>query len=110
MEEVRNGSRELVILNILHWESLMQLLDEFDFENVPDEHINHINRMWLRLQPWSDSVKGLNLMKNHFILTTLSNGNVSLLVNIAKFSGLAWDAILGPIVLPQRPSCFTMKS
>ena len=95
MEEVRNGSREWVILDTLHRESLMQLLDEFGCENVPDEHINHINCMWHRLQPWSDSVKGLKLMKNRFILATLSNGNVALLVNMAKFSGLPWDAILG---------------
>jgi 2-haloacid dehalogenase len=44
--------------------------------------------------PWPDAVGGLNRMKPAFVLATLSNGNVSLLVNMAKNAGLPWDCVM----------------
>jgi 2-haloacid dehalogenase len=46
------------------------------------------------LKPWPDSVPGLARLKKKFIIAPLSNGNISLLTNMAKFSGLPWDLIL----------------
>ena len=82
-------------LDDLHRESLLELLSEFDIEVLSEAEIDHFNRAWHRLRPWPDSVEGLNRMKRKFILGTLSNGNVALLVNMAKFAGLPWDVILG---------------
>ena len=95
MEEVRTGRRDWVILDTLHRESLLQLLQEFGCEGVSEDRIDHINRMWHRLKPWPDAVEGMQRMRKNYILATLSNGNVALLVNMAKFSGLPWDAVLG---------------
>jgi len=95
MEEVRTGSRNWEILDTLHRESLERLLEEFGCEGIGEDRIDHLNRMWHRLKPWPDAVEGLLRMKKRFILATLSNGNVALLVNMAKNSGLPWDAVLG---------------
>ena len=95
MEEVRTGRRNWEILDTLHRESLERLLEEFGCEGIGEDRIDHLNRMWHRLKPWPDAVEGLLRMKKRFILATLSNGNVALLVNMAKNSGLPWDAVLG---------------
>ena len=95
MDRVRRGERAWVRLDDLHRESLMEVLSEFGIEGLTESEIDHLNRAWHRLRPWSDSVAGLSRMKRKFILGTLSNGNVALLVNMAKFSELPWDVILG---------------
>ena len=64
----------------------MTLLGEAERDNF--------NRVWHRLQPWPDTVSGLTRLRKHYVLATLSNGNVALLVNMAKHSGLPWDAVL----------------
>ena len=48
-----------------------------------------------RLKPWPDSVAGLTRLKKKYIIAPLSNGNVALLTDMAKHSGLPWDLILG---------------
>src|SRR5205823_7173321 len=50
---------------------------------------------WHRLRPWPDSVAGLTRLKKKFIIAPLSNGNISLMTDLAKYSGLPWDCILG---------------
>ena len=62
--------------------------------SVAEEHIDHLNRAWHRLDPWPDSVRGLTRLKERFVITTLSNGNVSLLTNMAKRAGLPWDCVI----------------
>lgn len=42
-----------------------------------------------------DSVAGLTRLKTRFVISPLSNGNVSLLTNMAKHAGLPWDLIMG---------------
>jgi 2-haloacid dehalogenase len=69
-------------------------------ERVPDQRSLHedekvpINRLWHRLQLWPDSIPGLTHLRKRFIQATLSNGNMALLVNMAKYSALPWDCIL----------------
>ena len=67
MEEVRSGKREWIILDTLHRESLLTLLEEFGCKGVSEERVEHLNRMWHRLRPWSDSVEGLGRLKKRFI-------------------------------------------
>ncbi|HEY1257888.1 MAG TPA: HAD-IA family hydrolase, partial [Stellaceae bacterium] len=62
---------------------------------LSEAEIDHLNRSWHRLDGWPDTVEGLTRLKRKFILVTLSNGNVALMVNMAKYAGLPWDAILG---------------
>ena len=95
MESVRSGKRGYVRLDILHLENLMEVLEEFKVSGLSSGDLDYLNRAWHRLEPWPDSVSGLQRLKKKFIIGTMSNGNVALMVNMAKHSGLPWDVILG---------------
>ncbi len=95
MDEVRQGQRPWTKLDDLHRASLDRLVEKFGITGLSEAELCHINRGWHRLHPWPDSVPGLTRLKQHFIIAPLSNGNVSLLLNMAKYSGLPWDMIVG---------------
>ncbi len=95
MEEVRAGRRPFVKLDILHRENLLSVLDAFGIQGLKDTTIDHLNMAWHRLDPWPDVVAGLKRLKKRYILGTLSNGNVALIVDMARHAGLPWDVILG---------------
>lgn len=96
MDRVRK--REIPWTNIdgLHRLILNDLLKTFAIQGLSEEEIDHLNRVWHRLMPWPDAVAGLNRLRSRYILATLSNGNMSLLVNMAKNAGLPWDCVLSP--------------
>ncbi|OZD08419.1 haloacid dehalogenase, type II [Rhodococcus sp. 06-235-1A] len=94
MDEVRSGRRPFTRLDVLHLESLRVVLSEFDVR-LAEDSITALNQAWHRLDPWPDSVPGLNRLRTEFIIAPLSNGNISLLLGMAKNAGLPWDAILG---------------
>ena len=99
LSRVRNGERPWAQLDDLHRESLCELLERrgvvIGDGGVSEAAIDEFNRAWHRLDPWPDVRDGLARLKRRHILATLSNGNVSLLVNMAKRAGLPWDAVLG---------------
>jgi 2-haloacid dehalogenase len=95
MAKVRSGERPWTRLDDLHRENLAELLAEFGVSELGTAEIDQLNRAWHRLDPWPDTVEGLTRLKRNYILVTLSNGNVSLMVNMAKYAGLPWDAVLG---------------
>lgn len=95
MNQVRQGELPWTPLDALHRMTLDRLLAQFGIADHLDEAEKaHLNRVWHRLDPWADSIEGLLLLKQRFILATLSNGNVSLLVNMARYAGLPWDCVL----------------
>ena len=109
MDEVRNGRRPFVKLDVLHRESLDKLVAEFGIKGLSEADLDNLNRAWHRLDPWPDSVPGLLRMKKKYILATLSNGNVALMVNMARRAGLPWDTILGAEVTRHykpQPECY----
>ena len=93
MDKVRNGEKKWTILDDLHKESLLSILKELNITGFSEDEINHLNKSWHRLNPWPDSVKGLNLLKRNFTISTLSNGNHELLKNMANHANLPWDNI-----------------
>ena len=95
MSRVRRGELPWTKLDDLHRMNLDQLIDDFGLAELTEEEIDHLNRAWHRLDPWPDAVAGMTRMKQRFILGALSNGNVSLIVNMAKRAGLPWDVVLG---------------
>lgn len=100
METVRSGKRAWTILDVLHRESLVALLPQFGLEGkLSEAEIDEFNRAWHRLDPWPDAVSGLTRLKKKFIIGTHSNGNIALMVNMAKRAGLPWDVILGAEVV-----------
>lgn len=95
MEKIRSGDRGYVRLDTLHRENLLALLPKYGLTNLADEQIDHINQVWHRLQPWPDCLPGMYRLRRHYILASLSNGNIALMVNMARHSSIPWDAILG---------------
>ena len=99
LSRVRDGERPWTRLDDLHRESLCTLLGRLGVAvgegGVSDDAVDEFNRAWHRLDPWPDAVEGLTRLKRRYVLATLSNGNVALLVNMAKRAGLPWDAVLG---------------
>ena len=94
MDKVQNGALPWTKLDDLHRMMLAETLKQFGIENLTDDEMEHLNRVWHRLQPWPDSVAGLQRLKSRFVIAPLSNGNISLLTNMAKNAGLPWDCIL----------------
>ena len=95
MDQVMQGALPWTNLDALHRMALDELLSEFQIDDrLTEEEKDQLNRVWHRLQPWPDAIPGLTLLRKRFILATLSNGNVALLVNMAKYSALPWDCIL----------------
>jgi len=93
MERVMQQELPWTHLDGLHRMALDELLKQFGVTSLSENEKIHLNRVWHRLQPWSDAVAGLTHLKQHHILGTLSNGNVGLLVDMAKYSNLPWDVI-----------------
>jgi 2-haloacid dehalogenase len=94
MDKVQNGALPWTKLDDLHRMMLAETLKQFGIENLTDDEKEHLNRVWHRLKPWPDSVAGLQRLKSRFVIAPLSNGNISLLTNMAKNAGLPWDCIL----------------
>jgi len=98
MERVRSGARPFVTLDVLHRENLDDTLGAFGLDPGafdPGE-LDGLARAWHFLPPWPDSVAGIAALKEGgYIVGPLSNGNTSLLLDMAKAAGLPWDLILG---------------
>jgi 2-haloacid dehalogenase len=93
MEVVRSGKRPYAPLDTLHRETLLTLLDKFELK-LSDAEIDDLNLAWHRLAPWPDTVAGLHRLKTRYLLSPLSNGNVRLLVDLARHADLPWDTVL----------------
>src|SRR5215510_4304094 len=94
MDRVGRGELPWTKLDDLHRQMLEETLKKFSITSLTEEEKQHFNRVWHRLKPWPDSVPGLQRLKSRFVVTTLSNGNISLLTNMAKHARLPWDCIL----------------
>jgi len=101
MEQCRSGQRAFTRLDVLHRENLAEILPKFDIapDTVPAEELDELNLAWHKLDPWPDVVAGLIRIKQSRIIAPLSNGNVILMLDIAKRAALPWDAILGAEVV-----------
>ena len=94
MQRVRSGELPWTRIDDLHRIILDGLIPEYGLTALNEAERDNLNRVWHRLSPWPDTVSGLTRLRTRYVLATLSNGNVALLVNMAKHSGLPWDAVL----------------
>jgi 2-haloacid dehalogenase len=94
MDQVRRGARPWTNLDELHRASLDELLVEHWLPDTPEDVRAELVLAWHRLDPWPDSVAGLTRLKSGHVIASLSNGNVALLVEMAKHGGLPWDTVL----------------
>ncbi|MBG6183206.1 2-haloacid dehalogenase [Arthrobacter sp. CAN_A214] len=107
LDLVRSGARPFVVLDELHRESLDQVFRRLGVspEHLGSEAVEDLNRSWHRLPAWPDSIPGLTALRAGYIIGPLSNGNTSLLVDMAKYTGLPWDVIIGSdITRAYKPS------
>jgi 2-haloalkanoic acid dehalogenase type II len=88
------SERGYQILDTLHRQSLEKMVAQFEIKGLSDADLHHLTMGWHRLHPWPDSVDGLTRLKTKYIISPLSNGNVALLTNMAKFAGLPWDLVM----------------
>src|SRR5437879_3226979 len=94
MDRVRRGEIAWTALDDLHRASLDELLDGSDLALLDAAEREELNLAWHRLRPWPDAVEGLRRLRRRFALCTLSNGNVALLVDLARAGELPFDCIL----------------
>ena len=101
MEAVRSGARPFTRLDVLHRENLEALLPDFGIDpaRVAPSELDALNLAWHRLDPWPDAVAGLGRLRARYVIAPLSNGNIVLMIDMAKRAGLPWDAILGAEVV-----------
>ena len=95
MDRVRRGELPWTKLDALHRQSLDALVARFGITGLSEADLQHINLGWHRLRPWPDVAPALTRLRTRFILGPLSNGNVSLLIDLARFAGLPWDMVFG---------------
>jgi 2-haloacid dehalogenase len=99
MARVRSGDLPWTRIDDLHRMILDGLLGRFGLQGLSEEELDHLNRVWHRLEPWPDARAGLARLKRRHVIATLSNGNVALLTNMAKHARLPWDCILSAEVV-----------
>jgi 2-haloacid dehalogenase len=95
MEEIRSGRLPFCKLDILHRRNVERILPRFGLAGLSEETLRDLNLAWHRLDAWPDVPSGMALLKRQFRLAPVSNGNISLMVDLARRNDLPWDAILG---------------
>jgi len=95
MEEVRAGRIAFCKLDVLHRRNLDRILPRFGFDALSDDDRHDLNLAWHRLDAWPDATPGLARLKRRYLLAPLSNGNISIMVDLARRNNFSWDAILG---------------
>jgi 2-haloacid dehalogenase len=95
MEEVRSGRQPFAKLDVLHRRNLERLLPRFGLQNLSDEVLDDLTLVWHRLDAWPDVPPALARLKRKFWLAPVSNGNISLMVDLARRNAFPWDAVLG---------------
>ncbi len=94
MRRVMSGELGWTLIDDLHRIILDDILVTFGMTSLTEAQRQHLNLAWHRLEAWPDVVAGLSRLKTKFTITTLSNGNIGLLTNMAKRAGLPWDCVL----------------
>jgi len=95
MEEIRSGRLPFSKLDVLHRRNLERILPRFGIAGVPDDRLANLNLAWHQLDAWPDSAPGLRRLRTKFRIAPVSNGNISLMVDLARRNGFPWDAVLG---------------
>ncbi|MGI8525063.1 MAG: haloacid dehalogenase type II [Pseudolabrys sp.] len=95
MEEVRSGRIPFSKLDVLHRHNLERVLPRFGLQDLSEASRRELNLAWHRLDTWPDVSAGLARLGQKFLLAPVSNGNISLMANLARRNKIRWDAILG---------------
>ena len=94
MDRVRKQQLPWMSIDQLHRMILDDVLMKLRIDGLTPQDKEQLNYTWHRLRPWPDARPGLKRLKKRYVLATLSNGNMSLLVDMARNAGLPWDCVL----------------
>lgn len=95
MEEVRSGAVPFSKLDVIHRRMLERIRTRFGLEALDEPVLQALNLAWHRLDAWKGVPAGLHRLRRRFLLAPCSNGNISLMVDLARRNDIRWDAILG---------------
>jgi len=113
MEEVRAGREPWVKLDVLHRRMLDRIKPTFGLQDIDERVADELNLAWHRLDTWPDVVPGLERLRHRFLLAPCSNGNISIMVDIARRNAMHWDAILGSEIardFKPKPAVYLMSA
>ncbi|OBK16630.1 haloacid dehalogenase type II [Mycobacterium asiaticum] len=82
-----------VSVHTVYRRALDAILDDAGAGDLSGAEREELTLAWQRLRPWPDAIPGLNRLRTRYTLATLSNADVSAVVNISKRAGLLWDAV-----------------
>lgn len=95
MEEIRAGRKPFSRLDVVHRGMLDRVRPRFGLESLDETTLRNLNLVWHRLDAWPGVTAGLHRLRRKFMLGPCSNGNISLMVDLARRNEFPWDAILG---------------
>lgn len=95
MEEVRTGRIPFSKLDVLHRRNLERFAPRLGLGGLSGDVLHELTLAWHRLDAWPEVPSALARLKRSFIIAPCSNGNISLMVDLARRNNLPWDAILG---------------
>jgi len=95
MDQVRDGHIPFCKLDILHRRNLDLIMPRFNISGIAENALQYLNLAWHRLDAWPDVPPGMGRLRRRHLLAPCSNGNISLMVDVARRNGIHWDAILG---------------
>jgi 2-haloacid dehalogenase len=91
---IRAGETPYVSSDVLFRNKLDELLPKYGITGLSDAEVDDLAHAWSRLDPWPDTVAGLNRLKSRYVISPLSNGSFATLTAMAKRGGMAWDCII----------------
>jgi 2-haloacid dehalogenase len=95
MEEIRAGREPFARLDVIHRRNLERILARFRLEKTDEATRHALVLAWHKLDAWPDVAQGLAKLRPHALLAPVSNGNISLMADLARHNGFWWDAVLG---------------
>jgi len=95
MEEVRSGRSPFSKLDLLHRRNLERFIPHYGLTGLREATLAELTLAWHRLDAWPEVPAALARLKRNFKIAPVSNGNISLMVDLARRNNLPWDAILG---------------
>jgi 2-haloacid dehalogenase len=95
MDQVRDGHIPFCKLDVLHRRNLDLIMPRFNISGIAENALEYLNLAWHRLDAWPDVPPGMSRLRRRHLLAPCSNGNISLMVDVARRNGIHWDAILG---------------
>ena len=95
MQKVRSGEIPFSSLDSLHLINLNRVIQDLGLKGVEESTKRELNLAWHKLDGWADTHEGLSRLRTKFLTAPCSNGNISLMIDLARHNQIHWDAILG---------------